>query len=501
VTTGTTWVPLSFMNDIPAATSASGRIYVDTYNGSTLVGTKYTGFTVTVPASVKPSCSLTLEDITGADDIYGSPVQGLSKIKITVNSSLAYSSPIVSYTVKANGAIYSTATATTGALKTSGDSLITVTLKDKRGRTGSASYTMKVLAYAYPVISALTVQRCDANGTENDQGEYIRANFSAVITSLNSKNIANYVLRYKKTTESNFTSVTLSNLANVYTINGADHVFEADSGSSYDVEVTATDRHGTTTRITSASTAFTLMNWGADGTSIGMLKVAERPGAVDVGGDIYLNGRALYGAHGMIDNRSTNEIPEWYMTTYGRGTVWEFKELEAIGFTAPSSTYGPVQTIIPWKDASGGLPRQVAYEGRTRWTRIAGSANAWGSWQSDALIAYPVGSIYISYSHINPTTLFGGTWVRLTGGFLWASQAGDTIGQTGGEREHKLTVNELPVHTHGSTYTNSGDATKTHAWLASGGSAMAYDSVETGGGAAHNNMPPYIQVSIWRRTA
>ena len=52
VGTGVRWaVPLDFMNDIPNATSGSGRIYVDTYNGSTFIGTKYTGFTATVPES------------------------------------------------------------------------------------------------------------------------------------------------------------------------------------------------------------------------------------------------------------------------------------------------------------------------------------------------------------------------------------------------------------------------------------------------------------------
>jgi hypothetical protein len=114
---------------------------------------------------------------------------------------------------------------------------------------------------------------------------------------------------------------------------------------------------------------------------------------------------------------------------------------------------------------------------------------------------YPVGSIYISYSHVNPSTLFGGTWVRLSGGFLWASQDGDTIGQTGGEKTVTLTTNQIPKHNHGGTYTNAGSATKTHTWLTSGGSSMAYDTVDAGGGQAHNNMPPYIQVSMWRRTA
>ena len=145
VGTGTTWaVPLDFMNDIPNATSGSGRIYVDTYSGTKLIGTKYTGFTATVPSTVKPTCSLTLEDITGVDDIYGSPVQRLSKIKITVNTTPAYSSPIASYAVSANGVNYNAATATTTELKTSGSSQVTATVKDQRGRSGSASYTMNV---------------------------------------------------------------------------------------------------------------------------------------------------------------------------------------------------------------------------------------------------------------------------------------------------------------------------------------------------------------------
>lgn len=87
-----------------------------------------------------------------------------------------------------------------------------------------------------------------------------------------------------------------------------------------------------------------------------------------------------------------------------------------------------MQTIIPWQDSSGGLPRQVVYENRMRWTRIASSATVWGAWQSDALLAYPVGSVYIAYNHTDPGTLFGGTWERLENTLLWATTSGGVIG-------------------------------------------------------------------------
>ena len=114
---------------------------------------------------------------------------------------------------------------------------------------------------------------------------------------------------------------------------------------------------------------------------------------------------------------------------------------------------------------------------------------------------YPVGSIYLAYNHTNPGMLFPGTtWQRIEDAFPWFIGETDTIGQTGGERTVTLTKEQIPAHNHGGTYTNAGTATKTNAWLASGGSDMAYDMVNTGGGEAHNNMPPYIQISAWRRT-
>lgn len=502
VGTGTTWtIPLTLMHLLPNATSGAGRIYVDTYSGSTKIGTKYCGFRATVPASVKPTCTLTLEDITGVGDIYGVPVQGLSKIKITVNTTPIYSSPIVSYAVSANGASYTAKESTTDVLKDANASIVRATIKDGRGRTASASYTMRPLPYSKPSVTKLTAHRSNADGIANDQGSYVRVLFSTVFSPLDDKNTSSHTLRYKRSTDTTYTEQKLNIGSNVFAVDSGEYIFAAEDTSSYDIELVLQDRHNTTTKGTSASTALSLMDFGPDGTSIGLLKGAERPHAIDVGGDIHMNGNALYGAHGMHDTRDANETPEWYMATYGKGSVWEFKTLTAVGFTSPSSAFGPVETIIPWQDQSGGLPRQVAYEGRTRWTRIASSLTAWGAWQSDALLAYPVGSIYISYNHTNPGTLFGGTWARIQNAFLWGVDSSGEIGHTGGEKTHTLTVNEMPAHSHGSVYSGNVSGTKTHPWLASGGTAMAYGTVSTGGGAAHNNMPPYIQVSIWRRTA
>jgi hypothetical protein len=504
VGTGIEWtIPLSLMNLIPNSNSGSGTIYVDTYYGSTKIGTASCGFTATVPASVKPTCSFTLEDVSGVDDLYGSPVQNLSKIKITVSSTLAYSSPINSIRITANGVTYTSSPATTGVLSKSGASRVTATVTDKRGRSGSVSYDMDVQVYSPPNISKLTVNRCNEDGTANEQGAFVKAIFSAAVSAMNNKNTATYKLRYKKSTDTTFTSVSFTELKNVYSVTNKTYVFAADDGVSYDVEVDVADRHRTYTKTTSASTAFAIMHFGAEGDSIGLLKVAEKRKGIDVGGNIYTNKFALMGAHGLFDTRETNELPEWYIGNHGRGIIWEIKKLTAIQFTSPSETYGPVQTIIPWQNTAV-LPRQIAYEGKNVWTRLATSGTTWGAWQSEALRAYPVNSIYISYSHTSPAELFGGTWTRIASRFLWGISSSSTIGTTGGTQNVTLTVDQIPAHSHNAAqWTIDGSVGTTYVPNVESKTGYSYrlPTSSVGGGNSHTNMPPWIAVSIWRRTA
>ena len=149
------------------------------------------------------------------------------------------------------------------------------------------------------------------------------------------------------------------------------------------------------------------------------------------------------------------------------------------------------------------------------------------------LLAYPVGSIYMSVNSTSPATLFGGTWERITGRFLLAatdnganggnSNASIKPGYTGGEASHALTPGETATKNHSHTM-NHGHNFSTYAgWNTSGGSGdkITYANVQngrkltdwltdysgsTGGqteanGSAHNNMPPYLAVYVWKRTA
>lgn len=121
--------------------------------------------------------------------------------------------------------------------------------------------------------------------------------------------------------------------------------------------------------------------------------------------------------------------------------------------------------------------------------------------------AYPVGSIYMSVNNTNPSVLFGGTWERLKDTFLLASGDTYTAGNTGGEATHKLTVNEIPSHRHSRRTQpqvfSEQDTTKNEIISPAKESANAVTKYSdyAGGGKAHNNMPPYLVVNVWKRIA
>lgn len=119
---------------------------------------------------------------------------------------------------------------------------------------------------------------------------------------------------------------------------------------------------------------------------------------------------------------------------------------------------------------------------------------------------YPIGSIYVSVSSTNPKTLFGGTWVQIKDRFLLAAGMTYKAGATGGEATHTLTVDEIPNHQHVLWYPNEGGEQSAAIGYPEAGSkntwyAEASKTGGAGGGGAHNNMPPYLAVYIWKRTA
>lgn len=132
------------------------------------------------------------------------------------------------------------------------------------------------------------------------------------------------------------------------------------------------------------------------------------------------------------------------------------------------------------------------------------------TWAELMLTVYPVGSIYMSVNSANPGSLFGGTWEQLKDRFLLG--AGDTYanGNTGGAATVSLTSNQIAEHVHTLSLVNpdgtEGSKSTSYIQYGYGGEGNTfYNNAnamgKTGGGEPHDNMPPYLVVYMWKRTA
>lgn len=122
---------------------------------------------------------------------------------------------------------------------------------------------------------------------------------------------------------------------------------------------------------------------------------------------------------------------------------------------------------------------------------------------------FPVGFIYQSYNSTSPADIYGGSWTNITGRFLYCNNGTGT----GGSNTHKLSANEMPSHSHticlaASRHDGQSDYGLPLVPGYAGRVAIEFTdnahttkTNNTGGNAAHNNMPAYQTCYAWRRTA
>ena len=428
-----------------------------------------------------PKCSLSLTDTSSITvngtkksclEYFGKYVAGGSTIHAEIAADGAYGSTIKSYSGSYSGGSFSTQSFDIPTSGLSGEFQINASVRDSRNIKNSASATANIVAYSPPIVTALSVHRCvsETDGTESDQGNYTQVKYGYSIYNIASttgnNNAKSVVLKYKKSSESNWTIKNLT--ASAYTGSGS-VIIGTLSDFSYDILITVSDSITSSSKSTSVSTGYCIYHIPASGKGITFGGIAEGDGfnvkmpatfsgSISAGGNY--NGKYVTGT--------------WLQTTQATDL--------------------------------GRKPPKVAVLDESGWIY----SRALSSLILEAV--YPIGSIYMSVNSTSSATLFGGTWEAIQGKFLLGADGGAyKAGNTGGEATHTLTVDEIPKHTH-SMYSGNSGAPET--WEPDGGSYLVDSVTEdkhtwwaslgmnyAGGGASHNNMPPYLAVYIWKRTA
>lgn len=394
--------PLDWAAQNTSGISVNIMAEITTYNGDAVVGTNTTTLTASIPASVKPTLSVSLSDISGYQPTYGW-VQGKSALKATFSAAGSYGSTIKAKSLTIGGKAASPDGA--NVLTGSGTMAVVATVTDNRGRTASVTKNITVNAYSGPMVQDLTFVRgsyANSVWTENSMGADIKLTFTLSLQL---------------------------------------------TGNKASVEITGAS---TLTDQTSGAKTVYLVAFGTDTTSVVQVKATDALGTT-----------------------VTREI-----------TIPTVSVPMNMSFTLPGVCFGGVAEH----------EKEVEFKWPIRYL-------------GKALLDYlhPVGSIYQSTDATSPADLFGGTWEQIKDRFLLAAGDSRAAGSTGGEEKHILTAAEMANHTHSYDYTGQSDATGTGAIkiVSPGGTANAYTGKATSncGGQAHNNMPPYLAVYTWRRTA
>lgn len=248
--------------------------------------------------------------------------------------------------------------------------------------------------------------------------------------------------------------------------------------------------------------------------SLGIGKMAELPNGVDFG----LKAKFNKGFVAPILQASTdlNTIMEPNFYAGGDASTFGYSNCPVTTGTfhlevVSSGNNGQLQQKVTSCDKANSVTYERYYYG-----------SSWGTWikQLDSLnLIYPVGSIYMSVNSTSPQTLFGGTWTRIQDVFLLAAGSTYSAGSTGGKAKVTLTVDEMPKHTHiqnqhrhsAYNYNSSGADCGWNRAATAGSGGTGYVNLgtnyatatnqDTGGDQPHENMPPYLAVYMWKRTA
>lgn len=428
VDTSCNWtLPMDFANTVPNADYHWGTVYIDTYNGSTKIGTKEATFNASIPASVKPTLgSISLSDsnttVSNLINTSNTFVQVLSNIKVAFNNANgAYSSTISNYhaeivdrnmaTTSNNGVL--------GIMSFSGSATVRATVTDSRGRTSEpVEVEVNVLPYFTPQLS-FTAQRSGSAGTTITVTR--NAKIAPLMVGDTQKNTMKLTFKYKKHSATDYTAdtgsaggtwTTVSELVNSQA--NLDAVFNAlttydivgkieDSFTSYDFSATVgTEKFPLAIR--------------PDG--IGLGKVPETANAVDSDWQYYFNNKPIQ--HHQLTRNDGTAI----MLTDGS----DLNDVTSPGcyngsnlLHAPANGWNYIRVTKHTNNNGYVLQEAIAFYGNVSAYRVQ-TNKTWGSWQY-----YAVQNKVAEFTAVNQTKVYSATLAGPYGLSAQATRCGNIV--------------------------------------------------------------------------
>lgn len=473
------------------STTAPGMLRVTTFSGQTQIGAAVTGnFTFKLP-EVKPTIDDTTVTLSPVHSLTGFTkyVQGYSAVRATFSSEdedygtgaeiTARQIVVSGQTIPATNYV-----ATSGIVNANGAVIVQASAQDARGAVGYGQFTVTYQPYTVPSLINVLVFRCDSAGIGDSTGGYISVRASVIYSPVDGENsITSLRARVRVaggTWAENWNNISAGQ---PYVIGDGSYL----STLAYEVQIQVVDRVGNSANAYEiVKSASKTINAKDGGLGVAFGKYAQQDLLLDSAWSIHTDEDLDVDGDGAIDGDLTvgGEI---------------------------SGHIGSAADKLVMTGAGGALT-----------TADPGDIIDVDELKEEILNAvYPIGAIYMSLSSTDPGTLFGGTWTKIKDRFLLAD--GDTYshgavgGYTSVEHKHVAPVFASAV-AGGQTFQGAlnvnGNYSSSQGYMAYGSTqsvstTMQVQHTEFYTGKQVNNpstitddnMPPYLVVYMWQRTA
>lgn len=413
VDTSYNWtLPLDFASAIPNATSSWGRVFIDTYNGGTKIGTKEATFNANVPASIKPTLgSITLTDSnTTVKNLLGKGntfVQVMSNIQVAFNNaSGSYGSTISSYRAEIVGKNQSTNSnnGRLGIMNFNGTVTIRASVTDSRGRSSNTvDVQATVINYFTPQLS-FSARRSGSTSTTVTVTR--NARIAPLTVGGSQKNRMTISFKYKEHSASSYTNdtgsasgtwTTMSELVNSSANLGASFSVL----KSYDLIGVISDNFTSYEYKISLGTESYPLAIRPD--RIGFGKTPEQGGVVDSAWRFYYNNKSIQ-HHQLTDNAGRSPYNATGTVDLNNKTVNSF-------FSCNAPVNGPVVGsgqsefyVAVYSESDAYLSQQAIQKGTGRMFTRTRHAWTWSNWIEYA----PLNSV-VQFTAVNQTRVYTAT--------------------------------------------------------------------------------------------
>ncbi|MBF1172478.1 MAG: hypothetical protein HXL92_00675 [[Eubacterium] sulci] len=329
IQTDTSWtLPESWKEYFPTA-EVKLLVRVFTFNGSTSLGRIDAPLiTVRPTPDMLPDCEISVADETKNFSKYGGFVQGQSKVKITLNNTFKYKAHLRSQSITVDDITYNTGTQIVDAT----NQLLKIKSKVIDSRNGETvkNTTLEIMPWHQPIIDAVKIERCKADGIEDGNGDFINVSYDVIVSRLNNKNLKSLVIKLSKQETSDETSYNIP--LSDYEASG-NTIIECSSDYAWNIEIKLKDAFAESIYTQLVGTGFTLMDFHNSGRGMAIGKVSEKSEVLDV--NLQTDFRKGFSCRDVKYDLNSEEQQAIKLLTNDNGNIRLGKVLQTLGLRVP----------------------------------------------------------------------------------------------------------------------------------------------------------------------